>query len=104
MAKKSDQMTYGAAIGELEKIVAEIEGESVDVDALAEKVKRASVLIAFCRGRLRETEVEVKNVLADIEDKAASLAKDVAADLDEEEEHEADEPEEEASGKGGGLF
>ena len=102
MAKKSEQMTYGAAIGELERIVAEIEGENVDVDALAEKVKRASVLIAFCRGRLRETEVEVKNVLADIEDKAASLAKDVAAD--EEEEDEGDEPEEEVSGKGGGLF
>jgi exodeoxyribonuclease VII small subunit len=103
MAKKSEQMTYGAAIGELERIVAEIEGENVDVDALAEKVKRASVLIAFCRGRLRETEVEVKNVLADIEDKAASLAKDVAAD-DDEEEYEEDEPEEEVSGKGGGLF
>jgi exodeoxyribonuclease VII small subunit len=54
---------------ELEKIIGEIESEAIDVDALAEKVKRATYLIKFCKSGLRNTEKEIKKVLAEIEDK-----------------------------------
>ncbi len=59
----SDNPTYNEAIEEIEEIVGEIEGESVDVDLLAEKVKRAAYLIKFCKSLLRKTDKEVKKVL-----------------------------------------
>jgi exodeoxyribonuclease VII small subunit len=52
----------------LEKIVGEIEAEEIDVDTLAEKVKRAAYLIKFCRSRLRGAEEEVKKALAEMEE------------------------------------
>jgi exodeoxyribonuclease VII small subunit len=64
-AKKS--ITYKEAAEELEQIVAEIESEEIDVDALGEKVKRASFLIKTCKEKLRRTEQEVKKVLSGIE-------------------------------------
>lgn len=64
MAAAGKDLKYSKAIEELEEIVEQIEGESVDVDTLAEKVKRASFLIEFCRGKLKETETEVRKVLS----------------------------------------
>jgi len=61
-------------LNELEKIVAEIESEEVDVDVLAEKIKRASFLITFCKGKLRTAEDEVKNVLSEMEEGPAEEA------------------------------
>lgn len=63
--------TYTQAVTELESIVKEIENQDVEVDHLLEKVKRASFLIKYCKEKLRDTEGEVKKVLAsmDKEDK-----------------------------------
>ncbi len=66
---KSKQITYSQALNELEKIISEIESEKIDVDVLAEKVKRAAYLIKFCKVRLRSTEEDVKKALSDLEDK-----------------------------------
>jgi exodeoxyribonuclease VII small subunit len=44
--------SYTDAVDELEAILHEIEGESVDVDVLAERVTRAARLIEFCRDRI----------------------------------------------------
>lgn len=60
-------LTYESAYNELKKIASEIEEESVSVDALAEKVKRASELIQFCQSRLRATEQEVNKILKQME-------------------------------------
>ncbi len=60
-------MTYESAYKELQKISAEIESDSVSVDVLAEKVKRAAELIAFCQSRLRDTETEVNNIIKQME-------------------------------------
>jgi len=57
------KMTYTEAVTELERIVAEIEQGSVTVDELAEKVRRATVLLLFCRETLTGTETEVKKIL-----------------------------------------
>ena len=43
-----EKLTYTEAKKELEAIVAAIESGELDLDALTEKVKRASELIAFC--------------------------------------------------------
>jgi len=60
-------LSYEAAFKELKEIEAEIAGESVSVDLLAERVKRASFLIQMCQTRLRATETEVNNILRQME-------------------------------------
>jgi exodeoxyribonuclease VII small subunit len=64
------QTTYESAFKELQQIAREIEHETVSVDLLAEKVKRASELIAFCQNKLRATESEVGRIIEQMEKKA----------------------------------
>ncbi|MCX2477845.1 exodeoxyribonuclease VII small subunit [Pedobacter sp. MC2016-15] len=60
-------LNYEEAYRELAEIAAEIETEAVSVDVLAERVKRASVLIAFCQAKLRSTETEVNKIIKQME-------------------------------------
>ncbi|SHE60164.1 exodeoxyribonuclease VII small subunit [Pedobacter caeni] len=60
-------LTYELAYRELAEIAQEIETESVSVDVLAEKVKRASELIEFCQNKLRATETEVNKIIKQME-------------------------------------
>jgi exodeoxyribonuclease VII small subunit len=64
-----NQTTYEAAYAELRKIADEIASESVSVDVLATKVKRASELITYCQTKLRSTEQEVNNIIKQMESK-----------------------------------
>jgi len=64
-------ITYEEAFTELKKIASEIESETVSVDVLAQKVKRASELITFCQNKLRSTEQEVNNIIKQMETKPA---------------------------------
>jgi len=63
----NDTPGYKDAVEEIESIVAEIENETVDVDVLAEKVKRAAHLIKYCKTKLKATDNEVKKVLREFE-------------------------------------
>ena len=63
----NDKPCYKEAVEEIESIVAEIENETVDVDVLAEKVKRAAYLIKYCKSKLKATDNEVKKVLREFE-------------------------------------
>jgi exodeoxyribonuclease VII small subunit len=63
------QTTYEAAYAELQQIAREIENETVSVDVLAAKVKRASELISFCQNKLRSTEIEVGKIIEQMEQK-----------------------------------
>lgn len=65
MSKKKTDFSYDAAMQEIQNIVAELQNESVGVDALAEKVSRASDLIKLCREKLRQTENDVQAALSD---------------------------------------
>ncbi len=60
-------LSYEAAYKELAQIAKEIENETVSVDVLAQKVKRASELIAFCQTKLKSTETEVNKIIAQME-------------------------------------
>lgn len=60
-------LTYEAAYKELAQIAKEIETESVSVDVLAQKVKRASELITFCQAKLKSTETEVNKIIEQME-------------------------------------
>lgn len=60
-------LTYEVAYQELAAIAREIESESVSVDVLAEKVKRAAELITYCQTKLRSTEAEVNKIIAQMD-------------------------------------
>lgn len=62
-------LSYEAAYAELKQIATEIENESVSVDVLAVKVKRASELVTYCQNKLRSTEQEVNNIIKQMETK-----------------------------------
>jgi exodeoxyribonuclease VII small subunit len=60
--------TYEQAYQELSEIARDIENETISVDQLAQKVKRASELITFCQSKLRVTETEVNNIIAQMDE------------------------------------
>ncbi|RYJ44269.1 exodeoxyribonuclease VII small subunit [Flavobacterium beibuense] len=60
-------LTYEQAYAELESIAREIENETISVDLLADKVKRASELITFCQEKLKNTETEVNKIIGQME-------------------------------------
>lgn len=68
MAAKKEELTYEAASAELNEIVAQLEDEEVTIDDLADKMKRASFLIQFCSGKLRDTESAVQKIIREMED------------------------------------
>lgn len=57
---------YAAAIAELEQILDRLERSDVDVDVLAEQVRRAAELIAFCRDRIGAARLQIDQVVADL--------------------------------------
>ena len=64
MAKKTNEFSYDAAMQELQTLVGQLQNDQIGVDALAEKVRRATDLIRLCREKLRQTEEEVNDALA----------------------------------------
>ncbi|HBF87773.1 MAG TPA: exodeoxyribonuclease VII small subunit [Bacteroidales bacterium] len=65
MTKKS--ITYTEAYAEIEGIIEKIENEDLDIDELADKVKRVSELIKICKDKLYKTEAEVEKILKSID-------------------------------------
>ena len=62
-------LTYERAMEELKEIALQIDNESVNVDVLAEKVKRASELIEFCQSKLKTTEMEINQIIKKMDPK-----------------------------------
>lgn len=60
------KMSYTKAFDELQKIVAELESEEVEIDALVARLQRAGVLLQICKSRLSATEVETEKLLSEI--------------------------------------
>jgi len=62
------KLTYTEAVTELEQILAELESNSeINMDLIAEKVKRAAVLMEFCKKQLHELDEELEKMMADLE-------------------------------------
>ncbi len=64
----NDQTGYTEALQELQAILTELEGETVDVDVLAVRVARADELLTLCRERLEAASVQVEKVVAAADD------------------------------------
>ncbi len=63
-------LSFRAAMDELEGILERIEGEEIDIDRLAEELRRAAVLLDLCRGKIRKAEVEVTQIVQTLEEPA----------------------------------
>ena len=61
-------VTYSEAMAEVEEILEKIENEELDVDDLAEKVKRVSVLLKICKDKLLKTNEQVEQILKEMEE------------------------------------
>ena len=69
----SRSIGYADALGELDRILRELEGSDVDVDRLAERVARAADLIALCRDRIGSARLRIDQVIADLDGNGAPL-------------------------------
>lgn len=65
MAKKSKEITYSEAIGELEQILARLRSGQLGINELTASVKRAKELIAICRSQLVATREELEKIIND---------------------------------------
>lgn len=64
---ETQEISYQEAYDELQAIVQEIEDNSVSVDILSEKIKRAMFLIDYCKQKLQKIEIDVDKLIEDIE-------------------------------------
>lgn len=62
-----ESIPYAAASAELDRILVDLESDNLDVDVLAERVRRAAALIAACRERIASATIDVQRVVADLD-------------------------------------
>ena len=61
------KLTYTEAIAELEQILTELENSAeVNMELIAEKVKRAAVLMEFCKKQLHELDTDLERILSEL--------------------------------------
>lgn len=60
---KKENLTYEKAMARLEELVRRMESNETGIDRLAEELKEARSLMAFCREKLFATEEEIKKAL-----------------------------------------
>jgi len=92
--KSGDAPGFSQAMAELEAILERIESEEVDVDRLADELRRAAELLEICRGKIRRAEVEVTQIVQALEqdgDEATDAAEAEDEDGAVEEEDDDDE-------------
>jgi exodeoxyribonuclease VII small subunit len=61
------EINYQKAFDELQDIVSDMEDGQINVDELAQKVKRATELIRICKSKLTATEGDVQKILKELE-------------------------------------
>ena len=70
--KQNKDISYKDAMAELETIVTKVEDRGVDIDELAQNVKRAIELITLCQKRIEAVRFEVENVMENSQSKASN--------------------------------
>ncbi|MCI0921525.1 exodeoxyribonuclease VII small subunit [Sphingobacterium rhinopitheci] len=80
--------TYIDAYNELQQIVSEIELGEVNVDELAVKIERASLLINICKSKLTASEAQVQELLNQLQveqaEESDSTEEDIEEDMEEQ--------------------
>ncbi len=65
MSTSKKKETYSQAMERLEKIVRQIDNNELEIDALAEKIKEANEIIAFCSDKLTKADKEIEKLLSE---------------------------------------
>lgn len=63
-----ENLKYEEAYKELQAIVNQIEDGEIGIDDLSEKIKRASVLLKYCKSKLISTQQDVEKILEELEE------------------------------------
>lgn len=62
------KLTYDEAVAELELILKELEtNEDINMDNIAAKVKRAAILLDFCKKQLHELDRDIQKMMEELE-------------------------------------
>lgn len=64
----NNNLTYKQAIEELEQIISDLENENIDLDDLLKKVERAALLVNYCKEKLKNSEINLENIIKKLED------------------------------------
>ena len=56
-------LKYDEALQELQSIVRLLERKEINIDELANQVKKAQLLVDFCRKKLNDTEEEINKII-----------------------------------------
>ncbi len=81
--ESTEEIRFGEAIEQLEGILQRVEAEEIDIDDLAEELRKAAELLDVCRGKIRKAELEVTQIVQALdEDEPHEDEQD--ADRDEE--------------------
>ena len=62
MAKKTP--TYSQAMRRLEEIVSLIDNDQLEIDEMADKIKEANEIIAYCNDKLSKADQEIEKLWA----------------------------------------
>ena len=62
-----DDLSFSAAMAELEGILKGVEDEEIDIDVLGQELGRAAVLLELCRDKIRRAEVEVTQIVQSLQ-------------------------------------
>ena len=65
MNMEKEELKYEAAMADLQSIVRKMENDELDIDQMAEQLKRAQELIKLCKDKLTKTDAEIKKILTD---------------------------------------
>jgi exodeoxyribonuclease VII small subunit len=57
------KLKYDEALQELQSIVRLLERKEINIDELANQVKKAKLLVDFCRKKLDDTEEEINKII-----------------------------------------
>jgi exodeoxyribonuclease VII small subunit len=76
MSDVTGEIGYADAMAELGDILAELERDDLDVDVLAERVRRAGELIALCRARIARAQADVEGIVTNLDSFAAVAESD----------------------------
>lgn len=83
-SRSDEELSFSAAMEELERILKGIEDEQVDIDVLGRELERAAGLLELCRAKIRRAEVEVTQIVQSLEEVGDEEGEDEVAEEDAE--------------------
>ena len=61
--KKTDELTYEAAMSQLEELAGRMDRGELTIDQIAEELRKAKSLIEKCKQKLTAADEEIKKIL-----------------------------------------